>query len=831
MTLTTGAARRVIGLATWAVALVAALPVSGAVVVESFQAGFPLARVGRAMRAGAWVPVVAEFSLQGEPAFDGLARVSQIDRDGDVCYDSVVLHLRGDDGGPVRHFLYIPASVLRNDGEIALEVLRVDEAEPAGAIVDIVYNGEVSRSVGLGAPLDVVDDSSLFILEVSSNTASRLSELDPSLYTRPPVTAHIDPGDLPELWIGLEMVDVVLWEDARITEESPNLRQLEALLEWTRQGGTLIICSGRYARQLAQSEQLEPALPVTVQDVATATALPKLHANLLYPESARDRWASTNGQLTGSVPVALCEQRSGADVLLYEPGLPSDLITARSLERGRLVFVGLSLRDLFSAARVGSAQVLFENLLQLQKLTDATDQYPGGGERSSLFSKVADAVAFAPNVGFYLLVALLFSLGYAGVATLGSWAFLRGRGWSRHNWTSFALVAVAASGLSLVAVKTVQGVTSRVHQLVIVDADAGSRYGNALALFGLKTASDTRLDVWLPDDYLTARSRQPGATNCFLRPLGESSSIYESRTGFVDPVEYDLVPSEALVHNVRLRSTLKRFEGRWEGPLAGTVSGRLAVRQHGGPYDLYFTDDSYLVNDLDVDLHDCYLIHTAADAYDAPTETQGAWLRPLRDLEIYVYELGTLPAGGVQVHVAPLCYKLQPNEKSELDAKNRQALGRRHEEWSRPLVTVRGRLRSGLDVQSGYGLPRQRQALLLLSTLGEWNPVGHKAQWEYFWPGWDRLRWLDLRDHLRRDTAILVGFADDPGPVRLATRRASSSGAFRQVATEAEPSWTMYRFRVPVQNVPRQRRGATVDPDEDHEPSLLEQLGITGIGG
>ena len=62
---------------------------------------------------------------------------------------------------------------------------------------------------------------------------------------------------------------------------------------------------------------------------------------------------------------------------------------------------------------------------------------------------------------------------------------------------------------------------------------------------------------------------------------------------------------------------------------------------------------------------------------------------------------------------------------------------------------------------------QERNALLLASTLGEHNP-GQEGGF-FGSRSWsrDRLRQLDLRDRLRRDTAVLIGFADDPGFIRL----------------------------------------------------------------
>ena len=72
----------------------------------------------------------------------------------------------------------------------------------------------------------------------------------------------------------------------------------------------------------------------------------------------------------------------------------------------------------------------------------------------------------------------------------------------------------------------------------------------------------------------------------------------------------------------------------------------------------------------------------------------------------------------------------------------------------------------------------------------------------------DRLRQLDLREQLQAGRApldnrpgemgsiMLIGFAADPGPIRLFTRLGDRS--YKPVQPEASASWTMYRIRIPI---------------------------------
>ncbi|UCF34334.1 MAG: hypothetical protein JSV78_03335, partial [Phycisphaerales bacterium] len=384
--------------------------------------------------------------------------------------------------------------------------------------------------------------------------------------------------------------------------------------------------------------------------------------------------------------------------------------------------------------------------------------------------------------------------------------------WKHHNWSAFALIAVAASLLSIGAVRSVQGVKDKLHQLTIVDLKAGETYGYATALFGVKTTSDIRLDFWLPSDHLG--ETEPGETNCCLRPMPDSLAPEQVGVPYPNPVEYKLVPGNAEIHNLRVRGTLKLLEGRWEGLQPGTIRGFADVRSYGR-LDWRFTKDSYITNDLGVDLHNCWIIHAVVDSY----AQDGLHIMGDRGKDaIYAYSIDDMPAGGVKRFLRDLCYQPVDDETIE-DIMQRCKLGNiQSQDWSKDF---RGLLRGVVGEQ-------EEKALMLLSTMGEYNCMANKSKMDLY-PGEktfsrDRLRQLDLHEQLQRDCVYFIGFADDPGPVRLQYRRHGRSD-YRTLNPEEDQSKTMYRVRIPlkVQTRDEARRLRQAEEGTESESSAEDQ--------
>ncbi len=768
---------------------------SGRLEVNVTHVGFPAVGRGDMVRAGCWTPVTVDLALVDMAEFHGTVHAAQLDTDGDQCSDVVEVHLRSETGGAQRVMLYVSANLEASNGQLQVEVRDTD-----GSTIQVISQGVLTtRATSADSPF-AIDPDDLVVLSVGTGAIGKVKELSnvqqAAKFRRSVSVAHISPADLPELWIGLESVDYIVWDDAR--PEDLTQRQLEAVIEWVRHGGTLLIAAARTAGSLKLVKPINAILPVEIGDVTTVANLPETREKLLGRPTAEDLPAGTGltwleTPFPESVSVTLCTARDGARRIASESirlsegeSARTDMVTRRGEHRGQVIYSAVALRDLFSGK--GRTNTFFEKIFNF---IPAPDAQLGPPISTSLFNSVVSAVGFTTSRSFYLLITAVAFIAYVALATFGTWTFLSSRGMRHHAWTAFAVVALACSFASVLAVGSIRGIVDRLEQIAIVDTAAGETFGRATVFFGLKTGIDKHLDLWLPSDWLTAR--EPAVTSCFLKPLPAGQDQRGGPGGFADPEEYRIKQASSQIDGIRFRATLKRFEGRWEGPLGGRLTGRIAVRKG------LITEDSFVVNELGEDLRDCLLIQTELNPGDVAAE---------RNTATYVYSIGSIPADGMKTYLAARCYALSGSETLR-DVTQRARLSVRQSAWSAPFSGLYESYVYGSRSDASATLGRERDALMLLSTIGDFDcsllgPSGGLKTWST-----DRLRQLDLREHLtagRKEDQesgvsaepggmVLIGFADGGGPMRLFSR--SGDREFAAISPEERASWCMYRIRMP----------------------------------
>lgn len=743
-------------------------------------------------REGTWVPILVElFNEENAPLFEGKLRVIQRDRDGDLAVTEEPVAVRG----LRRYWLYTVAAPQRGDVPFAVQVIDAD-----GNVARIRDNRSGRDSDRLtpsqaDPPLKLAAED-MVVLDISERQVSQLYRMTSKgrdtpegkevVLARPVVIARGSAKDLPPHRCGLDMVNAIVWDGPDPAVLPDAVHQMKALTEWVYRGGTLVLGVGR-TWQTVQKSPLGPMLPGPLTGDEAVQALPEMEDFLRG--SAAGGSTTKAAQLKGKITICPIARASLlADTRVLYPTERSGnrvMVCRRIIGRGQIVYVGAELRDLFSQG--GNNDDLLMRLLGLRR--EAKDeQAHTGGMDVELFPKLSGLVAFVVEAGLYFLFAVVFVVSYILATTLGAWQWLKSRGWSKHAWTAFAGLAIGASLLSLAAVRLIRGIGYDAQELNVVDLRANDYQGQgkyealATSFYGLKTGSHERLDVILPPDWVNID--EAADTPCTLRVLPPNPD--GSEDFFAASDSYQIVPTRARLLGVPFRATLKQFEGTWRGEIGGRITASLTCTRD--PSNYYRLDaNSWIKNELGVDLYGCILLHAEADPDQRPVRRWAAQIRAIK--------VGNPPDKG---------FLRQQETLTRLDLLAYGPEGRR--DFSDTLAGLQKAWagKFGVSLERGYGAEERESkvtadvseaALLLLTSFQEFRPASD-PQWGGRTLARTHLVGMDLSDLLNKDVMLLIGFSDTPGPARLCYRPADTQQKFRPIRPSS--SLTMYRVLIPI---------------------------------
>ena len=184
--------------------------------VEILTVGFA-GEAGHLYRGGSYAPLGVRLTLTNEQERQVNVRVEQYDLDGDIVVDELSIALTPDLKGARSRWLYFvpnPGSSVNAEG-LSLQVF--DENDTA---LEVVHQGERKRKIKLPNSPEVIDEKSFVILSIGEQTAGKIKTIsdhradEASPFTKPIRVPHISPDLVPDHWIGLEMVDAIVWEGA-----------------------------------------------------------------------------------------------------------------------------------------------------------------------------------------------------------------------------------------------------------------------------------------------------------------------------------------------------------------------------------------------------------------------------------------------------------------------------------------------------------------------------------------------------------------------------------------------------------------------------------------
>ena len=539
-------------------------------------------QTGHVVRYGQWFPILVELNVLGTEHFQGELRFEGQDLDGDrVSFvQSPVVLTAG--GGMRRVWTY--GVITDADSK------TVDVIDSNGALV-----------VKLPAPAyEPISNDVMLVLDISERPVDYLKMRLASAgavvagdawgareFYRSIIVSNLPTKDLPDRWWGLEAVDVIVWD--RPTPDRLESAQLEALIQWVRNGGQLVVGLGSSWPRI-QKTALAGILPVK-GNLATFE-VSKLERYFERFVGAQD----PDREFRAPVSVAMVKAARGRATFkdVVQPANRTvDLIVMDQVGSGRVALVAASLRELTAEMpRSAFLRELFDVSAHGDKFKEKEGEAAFSMtaiRRENLYKPLVREISFERSAGLLVLLALGFVVAYILLATFASWVWLRRRNATHLSWTAFAVFAVVGSALGIATVGFTRGVFAQVHAVSLVDLDAGKSDARAHCLFGYRSPRRQRVDLTLPGEgtYLRALARGP-------------SQISKYAT----PERYRAVTGAAMLAGTPMRATLKQFEGFWRGSVNGTVRASISVDPRSGRV----LPASWVSNDLDVDLIGGYLL-------------------------------------------------------------------------------------------------------------------------------------------------------------------------------------------------------------------------------
>gem|GEM_PF-1519521 len=758
--------------------------------VGLFEGAAPLVRPGK------WCFVEVELRNQDIKPFAGELHIEQLDRDGDVVTSVEEVALVPE--GPWRPYevYFVPnesednsavrVSLFHEQGRLVR--MLTDTGEEVGALTSPTFSGLSAEELLI---LDLTTPSKLPHVAALDTRKQR----NEATYTNLRRVRGLSPDELPGRWQGLEPVDAIVWDDANPAKLSQ--QQIDALTDWVRHGGKLLITAGRNWQMLAGSG-LASALPVTItgaNNQSEALEFLDILKNDIY-EGRLARYYNRH-------PILRCRMTRMSDAIGIPSQCPNRQIAYRNLlGRGSLTFVGASLRQLLPAPKplpppteaaaddppaddpdrkqfdAICERVIGWTFLGLPKVLKEGNTYLNV-EPVNLFDLVRQTIGFQTLSAAFLIFAVIFAVVYVMTATAGSYWYLKRRAWLHHCWSAFAIVSLAGIVVGTGMVWTLRGMSTKLWETTVIDAKAGEDYGYATCLLGVKTPDHTRLDLRLPVGGSDATgARRYGSLR--VMPRSTSFDVLESR--FVAPDVFRSIRAGEMLQDVPVRATLKEFEGAWNGPIGGTLEARLII--HEGE-EGRFGDGSYIINHLGVNLNGCRILTDTAEIAGGGQTTTTSCLA-----------LGSLPASGPgsELDGETLQQRLYFRQSGKGSSAVTKPIPKRDLRLERAIRQWQGEVRSfGMLGVGGDQAPKpilstsqEYASLLLLSVfdLIDAPPSGQRA------PQRSHGRSLDCTHEITRETAVLIGYTDHAPPAVLTV------GGRKLLP---EKSRTMYRFVIPVE--------------------------------
>lgn len=402
----------------------------------------------------------------------------------------------------------------------------------------------------------------------------------------------VRPDELPENVLGYDAVDGIVWMGADPAElKSGGDERYRALETYVRRGGHLVICTTLEWQKLLGFGDL---LPVMIESMDIRQDTEPMRSIVSQTRYALDTEARNVirpwDQAKGPFNVARATAREGSMVQEWvtwnnKTGDRSPWLVRKVWGSGGVTWVAqdLGAASLTRPIDTGWPQV-WDYVFGWKNRTKVETNQISEREKAEFAKAVGVDVGYSLLSGMELqgksatliVLAVVFFIGYWLVAGPGVYAYLATRRQTAASWFAFAASALAATLLTVLLVKlTLRGAPEMKHMSLVRAASGPAALNDpayVYSRFGLYIPRDGAQQIELKD---MARDSVAAITAFGVNPQHLDNGKVPEDPG---PEYYVSVRDPASDERARIsvpyRSTLKKFEADWTGPITGKVQGQ-----------------------------------------------------------------------------------------------------------------------------------------------------------------------------------------------------------------------------------------------------------------
>lgn len=576
---------------------------------------------GGAYRPGCWTPLVVRLTPTTGTTFSGRIEVTQQDLDQDNVVFTRQITLTGNPpSGSVQeyrfwmYFIPQPTAGATMDGnntrdELTDKLLKVRLCTESGKeLVKLPITQTVRPVESMRSGMGTGNRGFKFVLCVYDRNLPNLTEYQGLVGINEDVnyvgTRDIAAG-LPDSVIGYDGVDAIVWTDADPFKLSAE--QMTALEEFVRRGGKLVLCQDTQTNQWQRNNaKFAMIMPVVVKGIDERDDELDTLRNLAGRANSQSTWnAARNAEwnrLAGPFRYAVADPRPGAVVAVWQQAdakgtqfadqnrkvLP--YVVRLALGAGSVTWVA---QDLGDRAIVGERQVttgwaeIWDKVLDWPNdplppkigVNDNALALPYKPNTTLEFGRALLKQMDLPSTSAALIgIAVLFFIVYWVAAGPGSYLVLSRKGKSSMSWFAFAVMAIAATGLTYIIVKLVLRGDAKMQHYSLVRMVPGQPI-SVRSNFGLYIPRDGYQKIELKEaaadkaSYVVAYNLHPA--------FNTDAAEFPAKQTYYVPVkemhEQDREAADPKVISVPYRSTLKKFAAHWQGAAAPNLTGGITI--------------------------------------------------------------------------------------------------------------------------------------------------------------------------------------------------------------------------------------------------------------